>query len=274
MNPFYTKTFDVSPGTSVGSLSLENQYLLVEQGFDSVNVQLLLRGSIAGQAWTGTHNFTGATVTFATQAAGDNTTLAATTAHVFAERTNVATLTNKTLTTPVITAPTGLVKGDVGLGSVDNTPDANKPVSAPQQAALDLKANLASPTFTGTPAAPTPGSNVNTTQVVTGEWVNTWYAPKASPTFTGNVTVPQPTAATDAANKAYIDATQNAATTPLWVSGTNYQRGNAVFSPLSLQSYRCDVAGVSTVDPRDDSVTWVALGTQLPGFILMSQGVI
>jgi hypothetical protein len=35
-----------------------------------------------------------------------------------------------------------LAKGDVGLGNVDNTPDANKPVSTAQQSALDLKANL------------------------------------------------------------------------------------------------------------------------------------
>lgn len=32
-----------------------------------------------------------------------------------------------------------LVKGDVGLGGVDNTPDAIKPVSSPQQAAIDAK---------------------------------------------------------------------------------------------------------------------------------------
>lgn len=43
-----------------------------------------------------------------------------------------------------------LVKGDVGLGNVDNTSDANKPVSTAQQTALNLKANLAGPTFTGT----------------------------------------------------------------------------------------------------------------------------
>lgn len=41
-------------------------------------------------------------------------------------------------------------KSTVGLGNVDNTSDADKPVSTAQQAALDLKANLASPTFTGT----------------------------------------------------------------------------------------------------------------------------
>jgi hypothetical protein len=43
-----------------------------------------------------------------------------------------------------------LTKADLGLGNVDNTGDINKPVSTPTQNALDLKANLASPTFTGT----------------------------------------------------------------------------------------------------------------------------
>ncbi len=48
---------------------------------------------------------------------------------------------------------TGLVaatgKTSLGLGNVDNTSDANKPVSTAQQTALNLKANLASPTFSG-----------------------------------------------------------------------------------------------------------------------------
>lgn len=41
-----------------------------------------------------------------------------------------------------------LVKGDVGLGNVDNTSDANKPVSTAQQTALDLKANKAQEAWT------------------------------------------------------------------------------------------------------------------------------
>lgn len=41
---------------------------------------------------------------------------------------------------------------DLSLGNITNTSDANKPVSTAQQTALDLKANLASPTFTGTVA--------------------------------------------------------------------------------------------------------------------------
>jgi hypothetical protein len=63
------------------------------------------------------------------------------------------TLTNKTLTSPVINTPTGITKTDVGLANVDNTTDANKPVSTATQTALDLKANLAGPTFTGTLSA-------------------------------------------------------------------------------------------------------------------------
>ncbi len=41
----------------------------------------------------------------------------------------------------------------VGLGNVDNTTDLLKPISTATQSALDLKANLASPTFTGTVTA-------------------------------------------------------------------------------------------------------------------------
>lgn len=79
------------------------------------------------------------------------------------------TLTNKTLTSPVITTPTGIVKGDVGLGSVDNTADTAKPVSTAQQTALNLKANLASPTFTGTVTIPTGGSITAPTGLVKGD---------------------------------------------------------------------------------------------------------
>jgi len=41
------------------------------------------------------------------------------------------------------------------LSNVDNTSDANKPVSTSQQTALDLKSNIAGPTFTGTVTVPT-----------------------------------------------------------------------------------------------------------------------
>ena len=55
------------------------------------------------------------------------------------------------LNNPVFTGTvSGITKGMVGLGYVDNTPDASKPISSAVQAALNVKATLVSPTFTGT----------------------------------------------------------------------------------------------------------------------------
>ena len=55
------------------------------------------------------------------------------------------------------------------------------------------KADVASPTFTGTPAAPTASASTNTTQIATTAFVQTElgdYAPLDSPTLTGTPTVP------------------------------------------------------------------------------------
>jgi hypothetical protein len=64
-----------------------------------------------------------------------------------------------------------LNKSAVGLGAVDNTSDASKPVSTATQVALDLKANLASPTFTGDPQAPTPTAGDSDTSIATTAFV-------------------------------------------------------------------------------------------------------
>lgn len=52
--------------------------------------------------------------------------------------TNIKTIEGQSL---VGSGNIDLVKGDVGLGNVDNTSDANKPVSTAQQTALDAKTN-------------------------------------------------------------------------------------------------------------------------------------
>jgi len=79
-----------------------------------------------------------------------------------------------------------IAKSDLGLSNVDNTSDANKPISSATQTALNLKAvaadvntalalkaNMASPSFTGTPLAPTAAAGTNTTQIATTEYVTT-----------------------------------------------------------------------------------------------------
>ena len=151
------------------------------------------------------------------------------------------------------TGTVNLVKGDFGLGNVDNTADTAKPVSTAQQTALDLKANLASPALTGTPTVPTAAADTNTTQVATTAFVlgqtsstspvmdgtaavgtstryarsdhvhptDTTLAPKASPALTGTPTVPTAavdTNTTQAASTAFVIA-QAGSATPL-VDGT------------------------------------------------------
>jgi hypothetical protein len=63
----------------------------------------------------------------------------------FATLAGTETLTNKTLTAPAINSPTGIVKGDVGLGNVDNTSDATKNAAT---ATLTNK-TIADPTIDG-----------------------------------------------------------------------------------------------------------------------------
>ena len=77
-------------------------------------------------------------------------------------------------TSPTFTGTVaGVTKAMVGLGSCDNTSDANKPISTLTAAALALKANLASPSMTGTPTAPTAAAGTNTTQIATTAFVQT-----------------------------------------------------------------------------------------------------
>jgi len=75
---------------------------------------------------------------------GDNATnsqysgLAASKQDLLVSATNIKTLEGQSL---LGSGNIDLAKSDVGLGNVDNTSDANKPISTAQQTALDLKTN-------------------------------------------------------------------------------------------------------------------------------------
>lgn len=69
---------------------------------------------------------------------------------VAVDTTVIAPLASPTFTGTV----SGVTKSMVGLANVDNTSDANKPISTATQGALDLKAPLDSPNFTGTVTVP------------------------------------------------------------------------------------------------------------------------
>lgn len=84
-----------------------------------------------------------------TQSSGDNSTRIATTAYVLA----------------------AIASGAITIDSVPTNGSTNAVSSDGVFDALALKAPLASPTFTGTPAAPTPANSTNSTQLATTAFV-------------------------------------------------------------------------------------------------------
>lgn len=120
-------------------------------------------------------------------------------------------------------------------------------------------APLASPALTGTPTAPTAGSGTNTTQIATTEFVQTALNLKAnlaSPTFTGTVTLPSvsftSTPASGTGTLLAINGTGNLITTTASInqtststSGTYYipfvaSSATGTFTPLVYSTIMCD----------------------------------
>ncbi len=96
-------------------------------------------------------------------------------------------------------------------------------VTSAIQTQLDAKAPIASPTFTGNPAAPTPSPGDNDTSIATTAFVATSFAPLASPTFTGVPAAPTASVGTNTtqlATTAFVIAES-------FVSALPSQTGNA-----------------------------------------------
>jgi hypothetical protein len=113
---------------------------------------------------------------------------------------------------PATPADTDMGALQVYSGQNANPPEEGSYSSQQVDTLLALKANLASPTFTGTPAAPTAAPGDDSTQIATTAFVaafNSSLAALNSPAFTGTPTAPTAalgTASTQLANCAFVAA--------------------------------------------------------------------
>jgi hypothetical protein len=115
--------------------------------------------------------------------------LSAAPASTLANWLELKTPANAVLSVAGRTGAITLSSSDVGLANVNNTSDANKPISTATQNALNGKAPLADPTFTGLPKAPTAAVGTNTTQLATTAHV---FAERAATATLTNKTLTTP----------------------------------------------------------------------------------
>lgn len=139
-----------------------------------------------------------------------------------------------------------LTKTDVGLGNADNTSDANKPVSTATNAALNLKAPLASPVFTGTV------SGITKTMVGLGSVDNT--ADTAKPVSTAQQTalnLKADAAATTTALAAKSDVGhQHVVTDIVDLDVTNFQLATTGLNYLKWNGTTYPARSTATSDPN------------------------
>ena len=124
-SPTFTGTVAGVTKSMVGLSNVDNTSDAQKPISNATQTQLDLKAPLQSPAFTGTP--TGITKAHVGLSLVDNTS----DAHKQAQTLQAAT------------------KSDVGLGNVDNTSDASKPVSTDTQTALNLKADINSPTFTG-----------------------------------------------------------------------------------------------------------------------------
>lgn len=142
---------------------------------------------------------------------------AATTANTNANTAlSTANATASTLTTHTALAQAhGISAFMATVVPAADAPTALTALGGATTASVALKANIASPTLTGTPAAPTAAAATNTTQIATTAFVQTEIVAKAnlaSPTFTGVPAAPTAAAATSTtqvATTAFVTTADN-----------------------------------------------------------------
>jgi hypothetical protein len=185
--------------------------------------------TIEGTATTDTPQFAGVEVGHAS-----DTTLARSSAGVLSVEgvviptvSSTSTLTNKTLTSPVINTPTGIVKGDVGLGNVDNTSNATE-----RAATATLTNKRVTPRTGTTTSSATP--TINTDNV---DFYSITAQTEAITSFTTNLSGTP----TDG-QKLWIAITGTAARAITW--GASFEASTVALPTTTVSTNRLDVGFV------------------------------
>ncbi len=151
-----------------------------------------------------------------------------------------------------LTGPSSAVSGDVATFS-----GTSGSVIQDSGTQLTAFARLASPSFTGTPTAPTAATGTNTAQIATTAFVqNQAYATLASPAFSGTPTAPTPTQGTNStqiATTAFVKSQQ----IPIsigWIAGQNPNNAIAtvINQPMTVNAI---VAAVEVANGSTATVT-------------------
>ena len=125
---------------------------------------------------------------------------------------------------PTFTGTPTLPTGSIGFTQIAGNSTTALATTEFVTTADNLKANIASPSFTGTPLALTATAGTNTTQLATTQFVTTadnLKAPLVSPTFTGTPLAPTATAGTN---------TTQLATTEFVTTADNLKQGTLINS--------------------------------------------
>lgn len=162
--------------------------------------------------------------------------------------------------------PTYLLPYPTQTDSVDVAGDIELLATA-VETELVLKAPLSSPTFTGTPVAPTAASDTETTQIATTQYVvnqgylksstaSSTYAPLASAPLTGTPTAPTATLGTDTAQIATTEYVQNELEN--FVTLPDQAGNGGKFLTTSGTDASWQIISTSDVDGFDDAINNLA----------------
>lgn len=153
----------------------------------------------------------------------------------------------------------GITADMVGLGNVDNTADADKPITTPVQDALDLKANLSGATFSGDIEAP--NLTISGDLYVAG--TTTTVSSKSYTTRDNMIYMNQ------AGAYEITDASGDGTTVTYTAPGHDYEAGDSItisgIDPSGYNISGADALTIDTVSPNTFTVLKTATGTYVSG---------